>query len=157
MKTIVCTLFENDYAIGFGVLANSLWASGYRGRLIAGYRGVLPDWVKADSAGLMQWGEGMEVEFKFLRTEAHFTNFKAEFMLSLFDDSSVDAVFYLDPDIVVNEPWVYFEQWVQAGVAVCEDVNSPIPIYNPRRYGWRKALEVAGVMLTPRFPEYANG
>ncbi len=157
MAAIVCTLFEGNYVKGCGVLLNSLYRNGFRGRTIVGYRGALPAWIITDKAGVMEWATGLDVEFRYLHTAAHFTNYKAEFMLQLFEDAAIDAVFYMDPDIVVTQPWSYFEQWVQAGVAVCEDINSPVPVGNPRRFGWRETLTPAGIGLTDRMSEYANG
>ena len=60
-------------------------------------------------------------------------------MLELWDGpaKNAEALFYFDPDIVVNDSWICFEQWVNCGVALCEDINSPFQEFHPRRVGWR--------------------
>ena len=59
--------------------------------------------------------------------------------------------------MIVCELWRSFEEWISCGVAVCEDVNSPMPLHHPRRIGWRRCFEKFGIALHPREPCYANG
>lgn len=168
LKTAVCTLFEGKYHFGVGALTNSLYANGFRGVIYAGYRGELPSWAqtaKVQSVG--KWGassvllvaQGLELVFLPLETEYHLTNYKPDFLLELFDDPAcdVDAIFYFDPDIVVNEKWSFFEEWVQCGIALCEDVNSPLPRNHPRRVGWRTFYGKSEIPLTYINTEYVNG
>ena len=101
-----------------------------------------------------------DVKLVFLRQEtaAHFTNHKPDFLLqveALARDS--DAVIYLDPDIVFNGAWSYVEEWLSCGVALCEDVNSPLSENHPRRIGWRRAFHPLGFDLRFRGTELANG
>jgi hypothetical protein len=157
----VCTLFEGGYQAGVGVLVNSLYTAGFRGVVWAGYRGSLPGWARplAGEDGFVEYraGEGCVVRFIPLETKAHLTNYKPDFMLRLLDGEASDAagLVYLDPDIVVRGKWAFFEHWLECGVAVCEDVNSPLALHHPRRVGWRRFFEGAG--LEPREAFYANG
>jgi hypothetical protein len=163
MNAAVCTMFEGDYHLGVGVLVNSLHANGYHGKIWAGYRGELPPWAatakeQAGSARI-QVGDGCTLHFVPLATNAHLTNFKPEFMLDVMDrlDPSCGALFYIDPDIVIAGPWRSFEEWITCGLAVCEDINSPMPLHHPQRIGWRRCFEKFGFTLAPRESCYANG
>lgn len=168
MNSAVCTLFEGDYHYGVAALANSLHHSGFRGKLYAGYRGDFPQWAITampsplqawPSARTLQLDEGIELVFLPVTTNYHLTNYKADFMLALLDGPAVDteSLFYLDPDICVAAPWTYFEDWVSCGVAVCEDMNSPLPENHPRRAGWRRYFSARGQPLRFRGTEYVNG
>jgi hypothetical protein len=168
MTSAVCTLFEGTYHYGLAALVNSLHKAGFRGTVYAGYRGELPPWAKeakeivqpgwhrADSLDIQP---GLQIVFLSLSTDHHLTNYKADFMLALVDGParSEDALFYLDPDICVVCPWRFIEEWVSCGVALCEDVNSPLAERHPRRIGWRRYFGVHGIDLTFKAPEYVNG
>jgi len=159
----ICTLFEGDYHYGVGSLVNSLYASGFRGVVWAGYRGSLPRWatplVGEGPYTEYQVADGCVIRFLLVETSAHLTNYKPDFMLSLFEHHARDCqgLFYLDPDIVVCEPWSSFGEWICCGVAVCEDVNSPFAAQHPRRVGWRNFFAQQGIQLQPNEPFYANG
>lgn len=168
MKHAICTLFEGSYDQGVAALVNSLHKAGFSGRVYAGYRGVRPSWAAAANpvtlarwpgASVMDVVPGLSLAFLPLDTTHHLTNYKPEFMLDLLDGpaASADALFYLDPDICVTAPWSYFEQWVDCGVALCEDLNSPLPEHHPRRVGWRRYYAPRGLTLRFRSPEYVNG
>lgn len=168
MRSAICTLFEGSYHYGLAALANSLHGSGFRGRLYAGYRGALPEWARAarplplpawPQARLLQLDADFGIVFIPLATAYHLTNVKPEFMLSLLDGPAcdADALFYFDPDICVTGRWTFFEQWVDCGVALCEDMNSPLPQLHPRRVGWRRYYNARGLALQFRVSEYVNG
>ena len=162
MRAVVCTLFEKDYHHGVAVLANSLARAGFRGTIVAGYRGPLPAWA---AAGRQVEGGDWELNlpngptllFCRLETASHFTNYKPEFMLSVLDRPETDAVLYFDPDVVVNTTWQYLEEWLTCGVAVCDDVNSPIAENHPLRIGWRRFFLGSDTELSYRGSRYANG
>lgn len=167
MNAAVCTLFEGDYHKGVGALVNSLVRYGFRGTVFAGFRGALPLWA-ARNAKKISGGEGSadlqvteDVKIRFIpvETNSHLTNYKPEFILSLWRgcESDLDALLYLDPDIVVNESWSYFEDWLQCGVALCEDVNSPLHATHPRRQGWRRFCRPRGIELRAGQSVYVNG
>ena len=167
MKIAICTLFENDYHKGVCVLVNSLVRHGFKGTVFAGFRGALPPWARgqarpvADGAGAcdLEVAEDVRVRFLPIKTESHLTNYKPEFMLSLWRGaaSECDALLYLDPDIVVNNGWSFFQDWLQCGVSLCEDVNSPVHESHPRRCGWRSFYGNHGIQLRPRVSVYVNG
>jgi hypothetical protein len=170
MSSLICTLFEGDYHLGVAGLVNSLVQSGYRGQILAGFRGELPEWAK-DSMRFdhgrahKRWkfttgDSGCEVVFLQVETKAHFTNYKPHFMLQLLAEessSSVERIFYFDPDIVVQARWAFLEEWADSGVALAEDVNSPLPENHPRRVAWRKKFARGGWNMAYRQPAYVNG
>src|SRR6266487_315420 len=106
MNAAVCTLFEREYHYGLGGLANSLFHHGYRGVIWAGYRGTLPPWAfPVRDAGAFQeyrLTDDFRIRFVTLATKLHLTNYKADFILEVFErhDPSLQALFYFDPDIV---------------------------------------------------------
>jgi hypothetical protein len=71
----------------------------------AGFRGALPPWAD----GAVAVGDGRELRvadqlcIRFVRvtTDAHFTNYKPEFLQQLVLRN--DGWFYFDPDVVVCE------------------------------------------------------
>lgn len=167
MKHAVCTLFEGSYHLGLAALTNSLHKAGFRGSLYAGYRGALPTWAPPSSnlrsasigaTSVFNVADGLEIVFIALNTEHHLSNYKPWFMSELLDGpaADADALFYFDPDICVVEDWSFFTDWVSCGIALCEDVNSPLPDLHPRRVGWRRFFAQSGVALSHRRSEYIN-
>jgi hypothetical protein len=162
MRAVVCTLFEKHYHLGVAVLVNSLARAGFSGEFHAGFRGPLPPWVAghATQRDATTWEMpvegGLRLILKQLVTDAHFTNFKPDFMLETLAASGADAVLYCDPDVVVNATWIYLEEWLSCGVAVCDDVNSPMAENHPRRVGWRRFFAEHGHALRYRGSRYAN-
>jgi hypothetical protein len=53
--------------------------------------------------------------------------------------------------------WHSISEWLSCGVALCEDVNSPVTEFHPRRVGWRRHFALHGVELKYRGAEYVNG
>ena len=163
MNSAICTLFEGNYHYGVGALANSLYAHGYRGTLFAGYRGELPPWAAGGrvSDGITEFSpaEGLVLRFIPLATTVHLTNFKPDFMLSLWDKHCPQAqsLFYFDPDITVLCRWPFFEEWVQAGIGVCADVNPSMPANHPIRHAWRQFYLPHGITFHREPDHYFNG
>jgi hypothetical protein len=161
MPATVCTLFERQYHLGVAVLVNSLVRAGYTGMVHAGFRGPLPPWADGakqqdtDTWELTVTGD-LRILFIRLETTAHFANFKPDFMLQILARTDADAVLYFDPDVVVNATWRYMEEWLSCGVAVCDDVNSPLPENHPHRVGWRRFFQTHGRELRFRGAPYAN-
>jgi hypothetical protein len=163
MNSVVCTLFEGSYHFGVGALANSLYAGGYRGVIYAGYRGALPPWAAGgptrDGVAEYSPAPGLTLRFLPLATTAHLTNFKPDFMLSLWQDHcpQADALFYFDPDITVIAGWPFFESWVAAGVAVCADINPSMPAQHPLRHAWKQFYQPHGIVFHRELDLYFNG
>lgn len=168
MVAAICTLFEGHYHYGVATLSNSLYKEGFRGIIYVGYRGDLPTWVlKGKKESIGKWKEsivlvpieGLKLIFLKLSTHYSLTNYKPDFMLELWEGPAkeTDALFYFDPDIVLNDSWISFEQWVNCGVAVCEDINSPLQEFHPRRVGWRTYFKVFNIDLKFVNQIYVNG
>ncbi len=168
MQAVACTLFEHSYHYGIACLVNSLYKHGFRGHFYAGYRGPLPAWASgARSSEHLPWpgmstlhvAGDVQLHFLPLKTDYHLTNYKPDFMLKLWDllGSETGAMFYFDPDIIVVRPWQMFTEWTRCGVALCEDVNSPLPRHHPRREAWRAFYEKSGIRLRFKDAIYANG
>ena len=168
MSSAICTLFEGHYHFGLAALTNSLYREGFRGAIYAGYRGDLPPWAScAKENSSLQWkdsrtfevAEGLQLHFLPIVTDNHLTNYKPDFMLRLWDGPAVDAkrMFYFDPDIVIVRSWLMFEEWVNCGVALSEDVNSPLSKQHPRRVAWRRYFGDNGISLNFKNIIYVNG
>ncbi|AWK06818.1 hypothetical protein HYN56_22325 [Flavobacterium crocinum] len=168
MNSAVCTLFEGHYHYGVATLSNSLYKQGFLGSIYVGYRGKLPNWAlegkkqtigKWENAIVLYPVDGIELVFLPLSTTYSLTNYKPDFMLELWEGPAKDAeaLFYFDPDIVVDDSWVCFEQWVNCGVALCEDINSPLQEFHPRRQGWKNYFKNYNVNLEFKNPTYVNG
>jgi hypothetical protein len=168
MHAAICTLFEGHYHYGVAALANSLYHQGYRGAIYVGYRGELPDWSSTASLNTtLNWPgsstllvkKDLVLNFLPLDTAYHLTNYKPDFMLQLWATvaDSAKALFYFDPDIVVTTPWSLFEEWIGCGVALCEDVNSPLAKYHPTRIAWRRYFKDRGFSLQFKEAIYVNG
>ncbi len=168
MISSVCTLFEGHYHYGVAALSNSLYSNGFRGTVYVGYRGELPNWaLKGKKESIGNWKdvitlcptEGLELVFIALTTNYSLTNYKPDFMLELWEGPAKksEALFYFDPDIVVDDSWSCFEQWVNCGVALCEDVNSPLQEFHPRRVGWKNYYNTHNISLTFKNETYVNG
>ncbi|PXA04221.1 hypothetical protein DDZ13_06685 [Coraliomargarita sinensis] len=162
---VICTLFEGDYHYGVAALVNSLSAKGYKGKVLAGYKGAPPPWFQSDREARI--GElntvyttqgDFELHFVKLDTDYHLTNYKPDFMLMVARSiPDWNTIFYFDPDIVIVRKWQYFRDWALAGVCLCEDVNSPVYEHNPKRSGWRSYFSKYGIELKFKSPVYVNG
>lgn len=167
MKTAVCTLFEGNYHFGVAALSNSLIKNGFIGTIYVGYRGTLPLWVVNDKKGNIDNtaknieinpAEGVKLQFIHLDTSNHFTNYKPKFMQDLMMEySDIDNLFYFDPDIVLDIDFSFFEEWINSGIAVSEDINSPLQEFHPRRVGWRIFFKEHNIDLIFKNSIYVNG
>jgi hypothetical protein len=163
MLSTICTLFEGNYHYGLGALANSLYHHGFRGVIWAGYRGKLPPWatpiVNNERFDEYLIDNHCSIRFVKIDTKFHFTNYKPYFMLDLWENycPDADAMFYFDPDIVIKCRWSYYEEWVSYGIALCEDMNSPISNTHPLRMAWKKYFIAHSLQLKSDHAIYVNG
>jgi hypothetical protein len=149
----ICTLFEGDYQFGLGAFVNSLVRSGYTGTIWAGYRGGPPTWldqlepVRNESSSYMVTNQ-VRLTLVPLQTDLHFTNYKPQFMLDLLAGpaSACGYLWYFDPDIFVRCPWVFFAEWQNHGVALCQEiVNNILPPDSPLRHQWMRTAASIGL------------
>jgi hypothetical protein len=167
MRSVICTLFEGPYHHGVAALVNSLCEKGFKGDIYAGYLGSLPKWAKIknvveyDGFNIETFYVNNDVNIQFvpLKTNYHLTNYKPDFLDWLIKGpaKAVENAYYFDPDIVVKYNWSFFEEWVNYGVAVCEDINSPLPLNHPRRMAWKKFFSNISIPVTFNEGYYANG
>ena len=167
MNSAICTIFESHYYNGVVALYNSLYLQGFRGELFSGFRGELPPCFSAakknDSMswpGARSWivSEGLTLHFLPIDTDNHLANYKPDFMLALWGGPAKEAkkMFYFDPDIILTVEWSFIDNWTDFGISLCEDVNSPLSEFHPRRMAWRKYFKEKGICLQFKGPIYAN-
>jgi len=163
MKSIVCTVFEGHYHKGVAALVNSLYAHGFVGSIWLGYKGALPPWavIATNSGGVevMNVRDNLSLHFVRLPDKMFLPYSKPEFMLDLLDKYVPDAerILYFDCDIVVKCDFSHFEQWTDFGIALCEDVNSPISPTDPLRYQWVRYFKQHGIVVRQSDNQYVNG
>lgn len=160
MKTVLYTLYEGDYHFGVAALLNSALAVGFDGDFCIGYRGELPPWVRQLNRVSEDCYElnSSSIRFMSCETPRHLGYYKAQLGIEVFDqDSSVDAVVYADPDVLLLAPWEFFREWLAVGVALVQDINFPtVSQSHPWRLAWTAIAENAGVETTRACERYPN-
>jgi hypothetical protein len=122
----------------------------------------LPPWSqplrKGDGYDEFAVADGCCIRFIPLDPKVHFTSYKPQFMLDLWGDRAREAesMFYFDPDITVKCDWQFIADWVDGGVALCEDVNSPMPSSHPIRNAWRSFFRQRDERLSNPIDIYVN-
>lgn len=143
-KHIVTTLYEGHYDFGVGALLNSLVDANFEGLYCVGYKGKLPFWInqlKKIEENLYQVTDTVFVRFDVLdQTGMHFGYYKPYYLKTMAETyPKADGFFYFDPDIVVLGNWSFYENWIQSGVALCQDSNYTFLHYNhPWRNQWQQ-------------------
>lgn len=153
MKSAVVTLFEGHYHLGAAALINSLYAAGFDGTVICGYRGPPPPWAE-----LTANVNPIAVRFVPIASAVHFTNYKPAFMQACWSEHAREAevLYYFDPDIVVKAPWPILARWAKDGLALCEDLNYNLPAGHPYRSRWRELLATHGIPAKRSLERYYN-
>ena len=144
-KNIVITLFEGHYEFGVGTLLNSLVKSEFEGLFCIGYKGCLPFWINQlhlveNESNLYQVSEYIYIRFDELNVDMHFGYYKPYYMKKVYQEyTDANGYFYFDPDILILAKWTFFENWLNSGVALCQDICYDMMHYNhPWRNQWRK-------------------
>jgi hypothetical protein len=154
----VVTLVEGDFLRGAAALYNSLVANQFDGTFIVGVRGrdALPQAILASMESLTK--DFPRVEFVRVETVWHFTNYKPAFIQKIFNDySELDAITYLDPDILVCGPWGWLGSWCRHGPALAGDVNWRIGPNHPTRHDWHALLRRSNLEPHHSPETYING
>ena len=162
--SIICTVFQGAYHVGVAALVNSLYARGYRGIVYAAYRGELPPWVKGAPGGADGITEhpvatDLVIHFALQDTDEMLANVKPEVIGQVWEryGPELENVFYIDCDIVIKAEWRHFETWASCGVALCEDMHSPVAKTHPLRIQWQRYYAAFGIDYLPRDAVYVNG
>lgn len=125
-----------------------------------GYKGALPAWCKNTVPGPgaveLKVNEDLSVRFLPLSDDIDLDLYRAAFMQRIFVDVAPTAVIYLDPDIVIDEPWSFFEDWVTYGIAVCADKYWNVHTTHPLRHPWRQRYEQLGLSQRTRLNVFVN-
>lgn len=137
--SIVCTLSDATFEPGCAALINSLYANGFRGKVVVGLVGSghkLPSSIR--SAPL----DGINVEFLNLPHRSNVNALKPLMLSHCMHQLSAQATFFFDSDIICCGSWAEFEHWADNGIAVCSDVNFLwMPENHPQRAYYRRALD----------------
>ena len=160
---VPCTLYSGAYHYGVGGLANSLYRQGFRGMMCIGYAPPLPPWAE----GARRDGNDMifQVSHDFLLrfipwpSSNNLSLEKAHFLLHVLDEVApqADGVLFFDADITVHGSWMFFEEWLHQGVALCLDGCYPlVPSRHPWRKGWQALALEAGYDRIRDLEYYAN-
>jgi hypothetical protein len=148
---VPCTLYSGHYHFGVGALANSLYRSGFRGRICVGYEPPLPPWAasarQVGEKAVLEVDSGFAIEFIRWPSRRNLSLEKARFLLHVLDEAASDAlgVLHFDADVVVKASWSFFESWLEQGVALCLDACYPlVPTLHPWRREWRELAAAEG-------------
>ena len=162
---VVCTLCErNSFFKGAIVLLNSLIEAGFEGDFVIGHRKVSASSLRAFESDFAEFkvshprSEMVNVQLVRVDTSRHLTNFKPFFLRQILQQSDdiPSGLWYIDPDIVVKAAWTDLLDWIQYGIAVCEDLNSPIYPRHPRRMQWHKVARRNEITEWRELRVYAN-
>jgi hypothetical protein len=160
VQSDVCTLFEGDYHIGVCALINSLVSQGFSGTIWAGYRGSLPPWtasLKVAGPNSYSVNDAVKINFIEVTSHVHLTNYKPQFMLSLFETTTAPVLWYFDPDITIFSPWSFFRSWAAYGIALCQEVvNGTMPDDHPIRMMWNDFASSLNLHSPRKIGRYFN-
>ncbi|GAB2580973.1 hypothetical protein [Spirosoma areae] len=167
-ESVVCTLFEGHYHYGVAALVNSLYQQGFRGDIYAGYRGELPNWIKNAKANKsLNWpdattailAEDLQLHFLPVVNDYHFTNYKPNFILNVWNGPAKDAegIFYFDPDIINKCSWSFYERWITYGVAIVREIVwNDMPPSHPKRQQWAEVAKSGNLFIKNDLNSYLN-
>lgn len=142
-KYVVTTLFESHYEYGVGAFINSLADAEFEGLIAVGYKGNLPFWVNQLSkleSDVFRVTDKICLQFDKLDVNMHLGYYKSSYIIQMRNQyPDAEGYFYFDPDIIVIAKWCFFEEWIQSGVALSQDICYDLVYWNhPWRNKWRK-------------------
>lgn len=156
MNSYAATLFSGTHHFGAAALINSLCMNGFRGEIIVGVQGELPDWLEKRAFGCpIPLTPTVSLSAIHVSNSDHLTNQKPTFVKSLLAKDPGSHIFYFDADVVVETDWQFFEKWLTYGVPVCGHAYE-YPETHPFRKEWSEMASGLGVSInrTPR--DYLN-
>lgn len=156
---VFTTLAEKRYFYGVAALINSIIKNGiYADKIIVGYRGELPKWLPqlelSEHGKTCALKEGLILEFVEVKNDFHMVHEKPEWFYKLTNvlEPNAKEYFFFDSDIVIINRMSFFGEWVNQGVAICEDVNYDMSINHPIRKQWIQLLKNNNMPIN-RIPE----
>jgi hypothetical protein len=152
-------LAEQSYFHGVAALTNSLVQQGFRGRVMVGYRGHLPNWATellADGAPFATVAPDVTMHFVVIdpappgiiaRSPWGLSNMKAHFLQQVATTHcpNLDVLYYFDVDIVIVCHWDHFRRWAEHGLVAVQDMAEPaMSAHHAYRHEWRAFAARAG-------------
>jgi hypothetical protein len=160
---ILTTLAEDRYFLGFAALINSVVKHGiYVDKIVVGYRGPLPKWLPnleaSENGKKIVLKSGLIIEFVVLDGNLHMVHEKPKWFKHLVTVLEPNAVeyFFFDSDIVIVNRMSFFGEWINEGVALCEDVNNSMSYDHPIRKQWIRLAEEHGLKVVNKMDRYYN-
>lgn len=154
-ESVVCTVFEGDYVYGVLSLANSLVASGFQGVFYVCQRGVSRREIKQEEKFELE-RHGIVLITETIDEAGHLTNYKPTLILNsskIFPEAN--RIFYIDPDIVINADWNFFEEWADQRVSLfCDALWHPMFSSHPKKLSWERIASDFGLSFR-HFDGYA--
>lgn len=153
----VCTFYEKHYDFGVAALCNSLSKSGFKGKIIIGYKLNLPFWIrqlKKVEKSIYILNDNIKLNFICLdEVPYHLGYHKAKFISYCLDNyPEIDTISYFDPDITIKAKWNFFKRWINAGVALASDNCYPFLHSNhPWRQDWINLFPNKTIISYPEF------
>ena len=170
MSMVICTLYEGHFHYGVAALVNSLFNNDFKGDIFIGYRGDIPVWASSSKTNETLTWEGaktlfvapdLNCHFLPIETTNHFTNYKAEFILKIWEQCvkkpAITGIVYFDPDIVNKCNWKFYEQWIGFGVALVHEIvwNDMAPSH-PKRQQWLAVAKQLGYEVKNKLNSQIN-
>jgi hypothetical protein len=156
----VCTLYEKDYDFGVGALCNSIIKSGFKGKIIVGYKGKTPFWLnqfqKVNDSYQLNDGK-IQLELVNLdHIDYHLGYYKPKFIhYCLKTFPNLKTISYFDPDITLKCSWSFMSKWINCGVALATDnCYQFLHVNHPWRKSWISIFPEKDVISRPEF--YVN-
>ena len=149
MTSAVCTICNGAYWWGAGALANSLYATGYRGELWVGYVGELPAWLKdrrSSHSQLRKLTGDFALIAHGLRSDVHLAHQKPDLMLAMLDArADLDRVMFFDADMVAICASVFSKVGLTGQSASFWTTEIPyLHEMHPWRKEWSRLIEDLG-------------
>ena len=160
---IATSLAEKHYFYGLSALINSMIKNGtYFDKLVVGYRGKLPSWLptlnESKNGKSFKTSKGFEVELVQVTGDFHMVHEKPNWLNHLVTtlEPGADEYCFFDSDLIILNRMTFFGEWLNKGVALCEDVNGDMPDNHPIRLEWKRLAEERGLDIKNSTAKYYN-
>ena len=134
----------------------------YIDKIVVGYREDLPAWLPklnpSKNGVSCTLNSGIELELIEMRGDLHMVHEKPKWFRYFTDvlEPNADEYYFFDSDIVIVNRMSFFGEWVNQGVAICEDVNYSMSRNHPIRKQWEKFAALDGLEVKSQVDWYYN-